>query len=51
MHTNRIIYLKDGLITNEEVVDSPVDAIERLKELPRLEDKINNSEEKVLNPN
>ncbi len=47
MHTSRIIYLKDGHITNEEVVDSPVDAIARLKKLPKLEDKINNSEAEV----
>lgn len=45
-HTKRIIYLKDGYITNEEIVGSPVDAVKRLKELPKLEDKINNFEEK-----
>ena len=45
-HTKRIIYLKDGYITNEEIVDDPIDAVKQLKELPRLEDKINNYEEK-----
>ena len=45
-HTKRIIYLKDGYITNEEIVDEPIDAVKQLKELPRLEDKINNYEEK-----
>jgi len=45
-HTKRIIYLKDGYITNEETVGHPVDAVKRLKELPKLEDKINNHEEK-----
>jgi putative ABC transport system ATP-binding protein len=47
MHTSRIIYLKDGLITNEEVIDSPVDAVTKLEKMPKLEDKINNSEVKV----
>ncbi len=41
MHTSRIIYLKDGVITNEEKIESPVDAIEKLNKMPRLEDKIN----------
>ncbi len=43
MHTSRIIYLKDGIITNEEIVDSPVDAIAKLNKMPGLEDKMNNS--------
>ncbi|OPL17498.1 MAG: macrolide ABC transporter ATP-binding protein [delta proteobacterium ML8_D] len=43
MHTSRIIYLKDGIITNEEIIDSPVDAIAKLNKMPGLEDRINNS--------
>lgn len=42
-HTKRIIYLKDGCITSEEKISVPIDAGNRLKELPKLEDKINNS--------
>lgn len=47
MHTSRIIYLKDGLVTNEEIINSPVEATTKIKELPKLEDKINNSKVKV----
>lgn len=39
-HTDRIIYLRDGLIFNVEKVDSPVDAKHMLKTMPRLEDKV-----------
>jgi len=39
-HTNRIIYLKDGLIFKEEKVQNPIDAEETLKTMPRLEDKV-----------
>ncbi len=45
-HTDRVIYLKDGIIPNEERIDSPIDAIERLKNMPRLEDKIGNNIQK-----
>ena len=40
-HAQKIIYLKDGRITGHEVIKNPIDAKERLKEMPRLEDKIN----------
>ena len=43
-HTDRVIYLKDGIIPNEERIDSPIDAIERLKNMPRLEDKIGSTQ-------
>jgi len=39
-HTNRIIYLKDGIISKEEKVENPIDAVEMLKSMPKLEDKI-----------
>jgi putative ABC transport system ATP-binding protein len=45
-HTKRIIYLRDGCITSEELIDSPIDANARLRELPELEGRINNSERK-----
>jgi len=40
-HTGRVIYLKDGIIPNEEKIKSPIDALQRLKNMPKLEDKIN----------
>jgi putative ABC transport system ATP-binding protein len=39
-HTDRIIYLRDGLIFNVEKVDNPVDAKHMLKTMPRLDDKV-----------
>ncbi len=45
-HTNRIIYLRDGLIFDEEKIENPIDANDVLKNMPRLEDKIN-EEQKV----
>ncbi|MBM3704884.1 MAG: ABC transporter ATP-binding protein [Actinobacteria bacterium] len=39
-HTNRVIYLRDGLIFREEKIDSPLNAVEMLKSMPRLEDRI-----------
>ncbi len=39
-HTNRIIYLRDGLIFNEEKIECPIAATEMLAKMPRLEDKI-----------
>ena len=39
-HSDRIIYLRDGLIFNVEKVDNPVDANYMLKTMPRLEDKV-----------
>ena len=38
-HTNRVIYLRDGIISNEEKVENPIDAIEMLKNMPRLDDQ------------
>ncbi len=37
-HTRRIIYLKDGCITNQETVADPLDAVTRLREMPKLEE-------------
>jgi len=45
-HTDRVIYLKDGIIPNEEKIHSPIDATERLKNMPRLEDKIGSNIQK-----
>lgn len=39
-HTDRIIYLRDGLIFNEEKIENPTDAQHMLETMPRLEDKI-----------
>ncbi len=39
-HTNRVIYLRDGIISEEEKVENPIDAVEMLKNMPRLDDKI-----------
>jgi putative ABC transport system ATP-binding protein len=41
-HSGRIVYLKDGMIMSEEIIEEPVDARERLAAMPKLEDKINN---------
>jgi putative ABC transport system ATP-binding protein len=38
-HTNRVIYLRDGIISDEEKVENPIDAIEMLKNMPRLDDQ------------
>ena len=38
-HTNRVIYLRDGIISEEEKVENPIDAIEMLKNMPRLDDQ------------
>lgn len=45
-HTRRIIYLKDGCITNQETVTDPLDAVTRLREMPKLEDRINDLQAK-----
>jgi len=45
-HAGRIIYLKDGIITGEEKIKNPVDALKKLKDMPKLEDKINSMEGK-----
>jgi putative ABC transport system ATP-binding protein len=39
-HTNRVIYLRDGLIFKEEKIENPVNAVEKLANMPRLEDKV-----------
>ncbi len=38
-HTNRVIYLRDGIISEEEKVENPIDAVEMLKNMPRLDEK------------
>lgn len=40
-HTNRVVYLRDGLIFKEEKIQNPLNAVERLKKMPKLEDKLN----------
>jgi len=44
-HAHKIIYLRDGVITSEEKINSPIDAETRLKVMPKLEDKMNSVEE------
>jgi len=44
-HAHKIIYLRDGMVVNEEIIDDPVDAREMLKSMPKLEDKIYDLEE------
>jgi len=48
-HTERILYLKDGLITGEEKITDPLRAKDILKDMPSLEDRINKIEEKNHN--
>jgi putative ABC transport system ATP-binding protein len=38
-HTNRVIYLRDGIISEEEKVENPIDAVEMLKNMPKLDDQ------------
>jgi len=40
-HAGRIIYLKDGFITGEEKIKDPIDAKRKLRDMPKLEDRIN----------
>ena len=42
-HTNRIIYLKDGIIPKEERIENPIDALEMLERMSGLEDRINST--------
>ena len=42
-HTNRIIYLRDGLISNEESIENPINADQMLATMPKLEDKVSKS--------
>ncbi len=39
-HSNRIIYLRDGYIFEEEKIDNPIDALDVLEKMPKLEDKM-----------
>ena len=48
-HAQKIIYLKDGMIIDEERIESPIDAREKLKSMPKLEEKINDLEENNSN--
>jgi len=41
LHTNRIVYMRDGIIFKDEKVENPIDALTRLAEMPRLEDRLN----------
>lgn len=43
MHTNKIIYIRDGIIAKEEAVASPTDAADMLAKMPKLEDRINST--------
>lgn len=43
MHTNRIIYIRDGIIAREEAITSPIDAADMLDKMPKLEDRINST--------
>jgi putative ABC transport system ATP-binding protein len=39
-HTHRIVYLRDGIIHGQEEVKNQVSAEEKLKEMPKLEDRL-----------
>lgn len=43
MHTNRIIYIRDGIIAKEEALTNPIDAADMLDKMPKLEDRINST--------
>jgi putative ABC transport system ATP-binding protein len=43
MHTNRIIYIRDGIIAKEEAITNPTDAADMLAKMPKLEDRINST--------
>lgn len=40
-HTQKIIYLRDGLVYKQEKIDKPVDAEENLRKMPSIEDRVN----------
>ncbi len=40
-HTQKIIYLRDGLVYKQEKIDKPIDAEENLRKMPRIEDRVN----------
>lgn len=46
LHTSRIIYVRDGLIGKEEKVEYPIDALTKLAEMPKVEDRLS-SQEKI----
>ncbi len=41
LHADRIIYVRDGIIFKDESVENPIDALTRLAEMPKLEDRLN----------
>ena len=43
MHTNKIIYIRDGIIAKEEAITNPTDATDMLAKMPKLEDRINST--------
>ena len=40
-HAQKIVFIRDGMIVNEEMIKNPINARETLKNMPKLEDKIN----------
>jgi putative ABC transport system ATP-binding protein len=44
-HAQKIVYIRDGVVINEEKVVDPIDAGRRLKKMPKLEDKMHDLEE------
>jgi putative ABC transport system ATP-binding protein len=46
-HAQKIIYIRDGMIINEEIIEQPIDARKMLLAMPKLEDKFNDSEENI----
>jgi putative ABC transport system ATP-binding protein len=48
-HTKRIIYLRDGIIVNEEIIDNPISAKDVLKTMPELEKRIEQLKENNIN--
>jgi len=40
-HAQKIVFIRDGMIVNEEKIENPINARETLKNMPKLEDKIN----------